>query len=117
MIKAFNDHLLIELATSEWTTADESAEQDDPRAGTGIVVAVPDRKDVMYLSSYTWIADNSLASETFRDKVHAKMTEFKGKRVYFEKRAEIGNVIEDGDKKYATIKLSKIVGVADGTAS
>lgn len=111
MIKPFNDHLLIELPKNEWATADEQGEQDDPRAGTGIVVGIPDQN--YYLSSYTWIADITANNVDARKFYHNVMAKLKGKRVYFEKRAEIGNTIEDGDKKYATIKLSKIVGVEE----
>lgn len=111
MIKPFNDHLLIELPKNEWATADEQGEQDDPRAGSGIVVEVPNQ--LLYLSSYTWIADKTVGNPQYMEELYKWMKSLKGKRVYFEKRAEIGNTIEDGDKKYATIKLSKIVGVEE----
>lgn len=111
MIKPFNDHLLIELQKSEWATADEQGEQDDPRAGSGIVVDVPE--NVYYFSSYTWIGDQNIDFSENWEPLQKVMKSLKGKRVYFEKRADIGNTIEDGDKKYATIKLSKITGVEE----
>ena len=117
MVIPFNDHILVELPRSDWATADD--DQNDPNnpnaanAGTGTVVAIPERKQLLWFSSYNWIADGSLTFNSFMDDLYATMLELKGKKVWFEKRAEIGNVVEDGDKKYATIKLSKITGVSN----
>lgn len=108
-VTPFNDHLLIELPKAEWATADEQGEQDDPRSGSGVVVAVPEV--AFWLSSYTWIAERSVANPEVMATFGSLMNELMGKRVYFEKRADIGNTIEVGDKKYATIKLSKITAV------
>lgn len=120
-ITPFNDHVLIELEKSEWATASEDVnDPDNPNAalaGTGIVIAIPERKTMQWFSSYNWIAEHSVISNSFMDDLHKTMQTLKGKRVYFEKRADIGNVVEDGDKKYATIKLSKITGIANANAN
>jgi hypothetical protein len=113
VIQPFNDCLLVELPTSQWATADEQGEQDDPRAGYGKVVKVPEPHDIMYLSSYTWIADRTIGDKNSLIALHKTMHSLMGSTVYFEKRAEIGNVIEDGDKKFATIKLSKVIGIKE----
>lgn len=117
MIRPYNDHLLIELPTSQFTTAaDDANDPNNPNAancGWGTVIGIPERKDVMYLSSYTWIAENSVFNIKDTSRIYEAMEKLMGKKVYFERRAEIGNTIEDGDKRYATIKLSKIVGVED----
>lgn len=111
MVKPFNDHLLVELPKNEWATADEQGDQQDPRASYGVVVDTPDV--MIWLSSYTWVSDQSLANEKLLLALAALMKRLKGRRVYFEARAEIGNTIEDGDKRYATIKLSKITAVEE----
>ena len=111
MIKAYNDHLLVELAKSKWTTVKDESEQDDPNAGYGTVVAVPDT--LMWLSNYSWMAENTLLNPDQLEVLMEQMTALVGKKVYFEKRSEIGNVIEDGDKTYATIKFSKITAVEE----
>lgn len=111
MITPFNDHLLVELEKSQWTTADDKGETEDPNAGSGIVVAIP--TEHVYLSSYTWVSDASMFDEDSLKELWEKMSKLIGKKVYFEKRAEIGNTIEDGDKTYATIKLSKITAVEE----
>lgn len=111
MIKPFNDHLLVELEVNQWSVANEQGEEQDPKAGYGVVVDIPDIFG--WLSSYTWVADNTVGNEEYLQNMRKIMKDLVGKKVYFEQRAEIGNVIEDGDKKYAVIKLSKITGVAE----
>lgn len=112
MIKPFNDHLLVELETSQWVAANTNNDgEQDPSAGTGIVIDIPDTFG--WLSSYTWIAEASVFDNQAIRHMRDMMKDLKGKRVYFEQRAEIGNVIEQDGKKYAVIKLSKITGVED----
>lgn len=114
-MKVFNDHLLVEIKKSEWATADEAAfdGKEDPRAGYGTVIAIPDLEDIMYFSNYSWILESSPFNEAMAKKMHAKMSELLDKKVYWEKRADLGNVIEEDDKTIATIKLSKIIGVEE----
>ena len=111
-VQPTNDTILIEMPRSEFATADETGEREDPRAGFGTVVAIPDQADIMYFGSFHWAFDESLFNEALAKKVHARMKQILGKKVYFEKHAEKGMVIEDGDHTYALIKLTKIVGVA-----
>lgn len=111
MLKVYNDHLLVELQKSEWATADVAGEQEDPKAGSGIVVKAPKLEDILYLSSYTWIAEETVVNEGLLTDIHAKMQKLVGKKVYFEKRADLGNTVEHDGKTYATIKLSKITAV------
>lgn len=113
MGKAYNDHVLIEIEKSQWATANQEGEEDSPNAGSGIVVGIPDRDDIMFFSNYSWILEASPFNEEMLNKVHAKMKQLTGKRVYFEKRADLGNTIEEGDRTFATIKLSKIIYVGD----
>lgn len=114
-LKVFNDHLLVEITKSEWATADEAAfdGKEDPRAGSGIVVGIPELGDILFFSSYSWILEQSPFNQGMAKDMHKVMTGLMGKRVYFEKRADIGNTIEEDGKTFATIKLSKITGVAE----
>lgn len=114
MLKVFNDHLLVELPQQQYVTANTDSDgQDDPNAGYGVVVSVPELIDVHYLSSYTWIADKTVANAAATAEVHKAMKKLIGKKVYFEKRTDIGNTIEHEGKKYATIKLSKIIAIGE----
>lgn len=114
MLKPFNDHLLLELPQQQYVTANTDSDgQDDPNAAYGTVITVPELIDVHYLSSYTWIADKSIGNAAFNAEVHKAMKNLVGKKVYFEKRTDIGNTIEHEGKKYATIKLSKIIAIGE----
>jgi co-chaperonin GroES (HSP10) len=108
-----HDHVLVEIQKSEWATADVVGEHEDPKAGSGIVVAVPDKEDILFFSNYSWILEQSMLNESMAEKLHAKMSALIGKKVYFEKRADLGNTIEDGSKTYATIKFSKLIYVEE----
>lgn len=111
MIQPFGDVVLVEIEKSQWATADTEGERDDPRVGTGKVVAIPRIEDMLCLSSFTWVAEESLFNETQLSEVHATMQRLLGKRIYWEKRADIGMTSEDSS--YALIKLTKIVGYED----
>ena len=111
MIQVFGDQLLVELPKQDWATADEAGEQDDPRAGTGTVIAIPDEQDILYLGSFNWAFDESFLSKDIAKDIRAVMERLKGKRIYWERHADKGLTIEDGDKKYAIIKLSKVIAV------
>lgn len=104
-----HDHVLVEIQKSEWATADTVGEHEDPKAGSGVVVAVPDKADILFFSNYSWILEQSMLNEAMAEKLHAKMTALIGKKVYFEKRADLGNTMEDANKTYATIKFSKLI--------
>lgn len=113
MIKPYNDHLLVEIKKSEWATADDMNEQNDPNAGSAVVVGIPDRKNIYYLSSYSWMAESTLKDKDILEGMHKAMEQLLGKKVYFEKRSDIGTTIEHEGKTYATIKLSKIIAVEE----
>lgn len=115
-MRVFNDHVMVEIKKPEWVTADEedfSGNKEDPRAGIGIVVAAPALEDIMFFSNYSWILEQSVFNTAVISKMHDKMSELVGKKVYFEKRSELGNTIDQGGKTYATIKLSKIIFVEE----
>lgn len=114
-MKVYNDHVLVEIKKSEWATADEAAfdGKEDPRAGYGVVIAIPELGDILFFSNYSWILEASPFNEDMCKQMHAKMTDLLGKKVYFEKRADIGNTVEEDGKTLATIKLSKIIAVED----
>lgn len=111
MPKVFGDHVLVELKKSEWSTADTQGEQEDPSAGSGVVVAIPAKEDILFFSNYSWILEQSMLNKPMAEELHTKMSELNGKKVFWEKRADIGNTIEEDGKTYATIKLSKIIAV------
>jgi hypothetical protein len=110
-----SDHVLVEIKKAEWATADEDdfSGKEDPRAGSGVVIGIPPLEDIMFFSSYNWILDQSVFNEEIAKKVHIRMTALMGKKVYWEKRADIGNTIELDGKTLATIKLSKIIFVEE----
>lgn len=112
MLKPYNDHVLVELATSDFVTAeDEQGQNKGIQFGT--VIAVPDLEDMMYLATYTWVAENSLLNSEELNKVRERMLKLMGKKIYWEERTDIGNTIEYDMKKYATIKISKVIGVEE----
>lgn len=104
-----HDHVLVEIQKSEWATADTIGEHEDPKAGSGIVVAIPDKEDILFFSNYSWILEQSMLNASMGETLYTKMKELLGKKVYFEKRSDLGNTIEDGDKTYATVKFSKLI--------
>jgi hypothetical protein len=112
-----SDHVLVEIKKSEWATADEpdpsGMGKEDPNAGSGIVVGIPPLEDIMFFSSYNWILEQSVFNAEIAKKVHERMSALMGKKVYFEKRADVGNTIELDGTTFATIKLSKIVFVEE----
>lgn len=112
-MRVFGDNLLVEIKKSEWATADEQGEMDDPRAGSGLVVAIPDAQDILYFGSFNWAFDQSAFNDRMRDDMLQVMERLFGKTVYFEKRADHGMTIEADGKTYAVIKLSKIIGVVE----
>lgn len=112
--KVLHDHVLVEIKKSEFVTSGATDDmQEDPKAGSGIVVAVPGVEDIMYFSSYSWILENSMLNEGMAKRLHEKMSALIGKKVYWEKRADIGNTIEDGDRTFATIKFTKLIYVEE----
>jgi hypothetical protein len=115
MLKVYNDHLLVELNKSEWATSDDAdtTGKEDPNASKGVVAAIPDLSDMHYLSSYSWISEDSVLQEDLLERVRTAMERLLGKTVYFEKRADLGNTIEYEGKTYATIKLTKIIAVEE----
>lgn len=108
-----HDHVLVEIQKSEWATADNVAEHEDPKAGSGIVVAVPSKGDILFFSNYSWILEQSMLNSDMAATLHEKMSALIGKKVYWEKRADIGNMIEIDGKTFATIKFSKLIYVED----
>lgn len=113
MIKPFNDTLLVEITKSQWTTADDKGEHEDPNAGTGIVVKVAGSADIQYFGSFNWAFDDSMFEQKVANELHNRMKKLINKRVYWEKYADKGVIVEDGDKSYALIKFSKIIAVEE----
>lgn len=112
-MRVFNDHVLVEIKKSEWVTSEDAEEHSSPKASFGLVVAIPERENIMYFSNYSWILENSVFNEDVIDQMRSKMQNLLGKTVYWEQRAEIGNVIEEDGRTFATIKLSKVIGVQE----
>lgn len=112
-MRVFGDNLLVELKKSEWATADEQGEMDDPRAGSGVVVGIPEAQDILYFGSFNWAFDDSVFNDAMRSEMLTVMNRLQGKTVYFEKRADHGMTIDHDGKTYAVIKLSKVIGVQE----
>ncbi len=112
-MRVFNDHLLVEITKSQWATSDEVEEQQDPKASYGVVVGIPKLEDIMYFSNYSWILEQSIFDNDTHERMHKRMETLMGKKIYWEKRAEVGNVLEEGEKTLAIIKLSKVIAVEE----
>jgi len=112
-MRVFNDHLLVEIKKSEWVTSEDAEEHSSPKASFGVVVAIPKREDIMYFSNYSWILENSVFNDPVLILMLNRMESLLGKTIYWEQRAEIGNVIEEDGRTFATIKLSKVIGVQE----
>lgn len=110
-LRVYNDHLLVELERQDFVTADETGEEK--KAQKGKVVASPKHEDILYLSSYTWVAEESVLDSETLEILHDKMAALVGKTVYFEERSNIGTTITIDGVDYATIKLAKITAVED----
>lgn len=115
MLQVYNDHVLVEIKKTEWATSDEADHtgKEDPKASSGVVVATPKIEDILFFSNYSWILEQSPFNTEMAEKMHKKMTELMGKKVYFEKRSDVGNTVEHDGKTFATIKLSKIIAVEE----
>lgn len=105
----FNDLMLVKLESSPWLTNRIESDHEDPLAGSGVVVAIPDFDDILYFGSFNWAFDESMLNEKVAHQVHAKMTALLGKTIYFEKLADRGLTLQDGDTSYALIKLTKVI--------
>lgn len=112
-MRVFNDHLLVEIKKSEWVTSEDAEEHSSPKASFGVVVAIPEPSDIMYFSNYSWILENSVFNVEIVNEMYSRMKSLLNKTIYWEQRAEIGNVIEEDGRTFATIKLSKVIGVQE----
>jgi co-chaperonin GroES (HSP10) len=117
MIKPLNDTVLVELIGDRETdklnliTAEEAEGCE-----SGIVVEISDT--MPFFGSHGWSFDTSLHTNSpegkkFMQGMQDWYKDLIGKRVYWEQYADRGTTIEHEGKKFAIVKLSKLIAVEE----
>lgn len=82
----------------------------DPNEGVreGVVVGISDQ--LAFFGFVTFMFDSSLMNKELLQSLYDHYKQYLGKKVFWPERSESGTVIKYGDKQYAFVKWSAIMG-------
>lgn len=103
MLHPINDLAKIEVGNKESKLIDLA--QDT--AESGILVELPDKFN--YFGFWSFAFENSFMSRDDLDSIYEYWKIYIGKRVYWTALSEKGNILKEGDKSYAFVKLTSLI--------
>lgn len=107
--RPINDLVLVELDDKKYGNFTSSVPQEGQQIGT--LRAVSDK--IHYLSSFTFVLEDSLRQPQELEAIRQYWKDQVGKKVRWEERAERGLTFKEDDKQLACIKLTKLIGLVE----
>lgn len=108
-LRPLGDVCMVELSIDEYGFGgDEKANVDN-----GILVALPDRFN--YFGYFSFAFEESFVATKKLDELYNYYKSLIGKRVFWPSLTEKGMVFTEGGKRYAMIKLTSLIGIAEPT--
>lgn len=105
-----NDLVLVELDDKKYGNFTSSVPEDGKQIGT--LRAVSDK--IHYLSSFSWVLEDSLRQQERLEELRKYWESQIGKKVRWETRADVGFTFEEDGKQYTAIKITKIHSIVEG---
>lgn len=105
--KPTNDLVLVELDNKKYGEFTSSVDKKEGHE-IGTLVAVSDR--IFYLSSFSYVLEDSFKHPEKLEEIRQHWANFVGKKVRWEERADKGMTFEEDKKLYAMIKITKLIG-------
>lgn len=106
MTEPTNDLVLIELDDKRYGSFASSVQEEG--CSTGTLLAVSER--IFYLSSFSYVLEESFSHPEALEELRQYWAERVSKKVRWEERADKGMTFEEDGKKYACIKITKLIG-------
>lgn len=106
-LKPLGDVAMIELSTDEYNFGGT----DDNGVDNGILVELPNEFNYFGFFSFSF-EESFMAHDKLAD-LHKYYTSLIGKRVFWPSLSEKGMIFRDGEKRYAMIKLTGLIGCAE----
>lgn len=107
--RPINDLVLVELDDKKYGNFTSSVPEDGKQIGT--LREVSDK--IHYLSSFSWVLEDSLRQQEKLEELRQYWVSQIGKKVRWEERADKGMTFEEDGKQYAAIKISKLIGTVE----
>lgn len=105
--RPINDVVVVELDDKKYGEFTSSVPEEGKQIGT--LRAVSDK--IHYLSSFSWVLEDSLRQQEKLEELRSYWAAHVGKKVRWEQRADQGMTFEEDGKTYAAIKISKLIGL------
>lgn len=106
-LRPLGDVCMVELSTDEYNFGGD----DKANVDNGILVQLPDKFN--YFGFFSFAFEESFMSRKELDDLYKYYEQLKGKRVFWPSLSEKGMVFKEGNKRYAMIKLTSIIGCAE----
>lgn len=106
-MRPWNDTALVQLDEDKYGVF--TASNPTEKIETGTVISVSER--IVFLSSFSWVLEN--VEPEALEHIRQHYADLVGKRVRWEERADVGTSFEHEGKRFAFIKLTKILGVVE----
>lgn len=103
-LQPLGDVAMIELEVDEFGFGGD----EDRGVDNGILAALPDKFNYFGFFSFSF-EDSFMAHDELKE-LHTYYTGLIGKRVFWPSLSEKGMVFRDGEKRYAMIKLTSLIG-------
>lgn len=106
MLSPINDLCKVEI-----TTSNKIMNLSKDTAENGILLELPDR--MFYLGFWSFAFDSSLGNGEVLESIYEYWKGHIGKRVFWTALSEKGNILKEGDKEYAFVKLTSLIAIGD----
>lgn len=100
-----NDVVLVELDANKYGNFTSGVKEEGHN--TGKLLAVSDR--IFFLSSFSYVLEESFSHPEALEELRQYWGARIGKKVRWEERADKGMTFEEDGKKYACIKITKLI--------
>lgn len=107
MLKPINDLAMIEVTNNKNKVIDLSKDT----AESGILVQLPDQFN--YVGMWSFAFEDSFMNREKLNQIYEYWKTKIGQRVFWTALSEKGNILKDGEKEYAFVKLTSLIAIAE----
>lgn len=111
MLKPINDLAKIRISDTKPKIIRETKDTSE----SGVLVELPDKFN--YFGFWSFAFENSFMNREALDDIYKYWEQQIGKRVFWTALSEKGNILEDGEERFAFVKLTSLIAIDEADSN